>query len=426
LIALAQTHASTRTGRPSSATRGNRIRTRAAISALAAAPLALALAQPARAQDDDGRRFHVEAAVRVGHDTNVAKSSKEAARAAGINPSDTVISPSLTLNILQPLSRQAFYARGLIAADYYSKNDFYNSARSDLNLGFNLHAGPCDGGLDQSFQRNRAAAQALALVATRNIQKTETTSFRAACGRQVGFAPTAEVSHSTGKNSDALLQGSDFETWSYTLGLAYRRPGFGEVSIFGRQADTDNENRVIVVAGVPHQDGYRMTSAGVRYVRRLGARLQGDIEASYTKIEPELAVTEDFSGFTYGLHIDFRPQSRLQTQLAFVREVTPSQQLGASYSVVTTERLQATYELGRRLSVEGGISRADSQYHGAAQLQGITVSDEVFSTLNAGARFALGRRVFLTADTRWEKRNTDVVGLDYSSNLTSVGVAAKF
>src|SRR5436190_13323371 len=91
LIQRSQFHGSILAGRRPSAARGNPMKTRAAISALAALPTVLALAQPALAQDQDGaRRFHVEASVRVGHDTNVAKSSKESARLAGINPADTV------------------------------------------------------------------------------------------------------------------------------------------------------------------------------------------------------------------------------------------------------------------------------------------------------------------------------------------------
>jgi hypothetical protein len=355
----------------------------------------------------------------------VAKASKESARASGIDPSDTITSPTLSANILLPLSRQAFYLRGSVAQDYYSKNDFYNSGRSNLQGGFYLHGGPCDGSLDQTYARNRSAAQALALIATRNIQNTEATSFHATCGRRVGFAPTFDVSHSTGRNSDTLLRESDYETWSYGVGVAYRRTGFGELSLTGHHAETNNKNRLVLVGGVLMEDGYKLNSGGVRYVRRLGARLQGDIEASYTKISPDLPLTPDFAGFTYGVHVDFRPQSRIDTHLSFVREATPSSQLGAAYSIVNTEQFDATYRLGRRLTLDGGVSRAASRYRGAA-LAGGLVSDEVLSAIFAGARFGLGRRIFLTADTRWEKRNTDVVGLDYSENLTSVGVAAKF
>lgn len=393
------------------------------VSALLSAPSLLLFAPLAHAQQT--RHLDIEVAGRVSHDTNVPRASKAVERAAGIDPSDTVFNASISADILVPISRQAFYLRGQVGLDRYSKADFYNTSYFDVDGGFNLHGGPCDGALDQTFRRSRTAAQSIALISKRNVETVEATTFHATCGQRVGFAPDFSVSHATGDNSEVLVKPSNFETWSYSYGIAYRRPGFGQVTVYGSHDKTENKDRLVLIGGVLTHDGYTANSGGVRYERRLGARLSGDVEAGYTRLNSDLPTVNDFHGVTYGAHLEFRPQSRLDTRLTLERAAKPTTQIGAAYSVVTTEQFDTSYELGRRLTVNGGISHVTDHYRGAA-LTGALVSDETLTSYFAGARLGIGRRIFLTADTRWQKRNTNIAGLDYSENLTSVGVAAKF
>jgi hypothetical protein len=397
------------------------------LAALMAAPSLLAFGPVAQAQDDEpARRVSIEVQGRVERDSNVVKASRSVARAAGIDPADTIISPTLAVDIRLPLSRQAFFLRGVAARDFYQENEMFNSNRFDLIGGLNLHAGFCDGTLTQTYQRNRGAAQTIGLVSTRNVQELNSTSGRATCGGAVGLAPTVAVTHAQGENTTPLLATSDFESWSTLVGLAYRRSGFGRLEVYGLRQNTEFPNRLALVGSSLVEDGYELTSGGIRYERRIGARLGGEADFAYTRVEPDVPLTPEFKGATYGVQAEYRASSKLDFTARVERTASPTTQLGATYTIANTGTLDATYAFSSRLKLEAGILRSTNHYKGSALTGGPIVRDETMSAVYGEARWEMNRRVAILGDLRWEDRDTDVAGLDYSSTRVGVGVVGKF
>jgi hypothetical protein len=387
-----------------------------------AASAVLAWAMPAAAQDE--RHIDVELQARVVHDSNVARSSEALAALRGIDTEDTILSPTIVVDILVPVSRQSLFLRGLAARDYYQENSVLDSTRYDIDGGFNLRAGPCTGALTAGYQRRRSDLQDPNFLVVQNIESLKSANAQATCGRAIGFAPTVSVGRTEGENSALLLQDADFESTSASVGIAYRRPNFGQLTLFGRETTTEYPNRMITTGSGTIRDGYDLRAVGVRYERELGSRLEGSVSVSQTSVDPDNPGVPDFEGLTWGADLGYRPSSRLQTRLSFERQANPTLRTGAAYAIDETIELAATYGLGPRLELNAGVLRGTSRYEGAA-LSGNLTKEEI-SALYAGVRWELGRRVALDVDVRHEEREANLPGLDYTSNRIGAAAVAKF
>jgi hypothetical protein len=395
------------------------------IAAAATSALAAALAGSADAQTLS-RHVSIEAQVRALHDTNVARSSEALAALRGVERSDTIISPSLVANILLPVSRQSFFLTGSAGYDYYQRNEFLNSSRSDLTGGMNLHLAMCEGVAATGYKRAQSDLQEISLIATRNIEKTTLARFNVTCGRAVGFAPTFGVSETTTSNSALLLVPSDYHTVSYNYGLAYRRPSLGELSIFGRHDDTTYKHRLVLAGATLQKDGYETDAGGLRFVRRTGARIGGELEIGYTSVKPTAPNLAEFKGMTYRADVDFRASSRVNTALTLERAVEPTIRPGAAFAVDRSAQLTATYALGSRLKLDGGVSDRTSRYKGVGLGGGSDLTKEEIKAIFGALRYDFGRRVALAAELRHEERNANLAGFDYSSNQVGVTAIGKF
>jgi hypothetical protein len=385
--------------------------------------VAISLIAVTSAQAQDKRHVGVEGQVQVLHDSNVSRSNSAVAAARGVDLSDTITTPSLVVDILLPVSRQSLFLVGSAGRQYYQKNDELNSAHYDLTGGARLHASLCQGTLSGAYLYGQSDLRDLTLAATRNVEEARTGTLEVSCGRSAGLAPNFRVSDTKVENSALIL--SDSHTTSTSAGLAYRRPSFGELSVFGQHSKTEYPHRLVLVGTGLGQDGFETDSAGVSFTRRLGARIGGEVSVSYQSVKPEASNLSDFKGVSYSALIDYRVSSRLQTSLQLRRGAEPTIIPGAAYTIDQTIQLSATYAVGSRLNLNAGILRTEDRYKGS----GFGVTDLTQDNLNAiygGARWDFGRRTALAASLRHEERDANVPGFDYSSTQAGVTLIGKF
>lgn len=401
---------------------------RNAIIATGVSVSVLALATAASAQEAAptiSRHITIEAELRAIHDSNVARSSAAIAEARGIERSDWIIMPSLNANILLPVSRQSLFLRGSIGHEYYQRNDVLSAGHYDLIGGVNLNIGLCQGVADIGYQQHQSDLQDLGVLATKNIEKQTTGGLTLTCGRSAGLAPTASIRETKATNSADVLENTDYNSTTYMVGLAYRRPSFGTLTLYGEHVDTEYDNRLVLNgAGDLVTDGYQTDAIGMRYERRLGARIGGEVEIAYTTLDPESVLAPKADGATYRAVVDFRASSRLNTSLRLSRDVQPTIRQGAAYEINQGAELTAVYGIGSRIKVNAGLSHDDNRYKGIT-IPG-QISKETIDAIFAGARWDVGRRIALLGDLRHEERDANVAGFDYSSTQVGISVIGKF
>lgn len=387
--------------------------------------LAIAAGAPATAQN--ARRFKVEAKVSALHDDNISRSNALVAQARGIEQEDVIVSPTLSVDIAQPIGRQALFLTGLVGYNFYQENDQLNRERINLRGGAISTLGPCATTLAGGYNRRQSDLELLEVGVTENVETTTSVSIDGACGRQIGIAPTFSAGREWTENSAALRSTADYTSTTALAGLSYRRPTFGDLTLFGSYGKTEYDRLVPSgVGGALEEDGYEIWGGGMRYTRRIGARLQGTVTAGYTSVEPSASNTDDFQGFTYGADITFKPSGRIETQAAFTRSVKPSSREQTSYSVEENYNLQVRYAIGSRIKLGLGASYADNQYEGVSAGSGLLLTEEQIKSIFASLRLNVSDRLAVMLDATQQERDANVPGFDYTSNRVGLSIVASY
>lgn len=386
----------------------------------------LIFASGAAAQDASGdKKINVQVQLKALYDDNVARSDAATASARGISRDDTIISPSLVADILLPVSRQQLYLRGSIGHDFYQNNDILSSGRYDINGGVNLNIGRCNGSVGLTYREGQSNLADLNVNVTENVEKTTTAAGNLTCGRAAGFAPTVSLEHTTGDNSAPQLHTSDYTSTSGSVGLAYRRPSLGVVTVFYEGNDTEYQERIINIGPRLIKDGYHTDALGISYDRHLGARIGGTVSISYTKLNPDSPFVADFQGMTYTGLVDFRVNSRSMIALNASRQASPATREGAAYNIADHVELTATYGLGSRIALNGGLSWTNNRYKGIVFTPNQLTQQDITAIYGA-VNWSIGRRFGLAFDLRHEQSDANAPGLDYSSNQVGVTAIGKF
>ena len=224
---------------------------------------ALAACGSALAADDN--RVDIDAVVTEAYNSNVAASDAAAAAERGITPSDWIFDPSITVDLLLPISRQAVFLKGSVGYDFYADNHVLDNGDIDLQGGLKGQISTCRGTLTDDFKYAQTELQYLPIAITKNTESDKSIGLDGTWRAQVGFVPTLSVSEDWTNNSSAELLTSDYQDLNLKTGLAYRRPTFGELSAYFSYNQADFPNRDLLVGPATTQDGYKVYGVGVRY-----------------------------------------------------------------------------------------------------------------------------------------------------------------
>lgn len=393
-------------------------------SASCAALAVLGLGAPALAEAP--KLYDAEFGVDVHYDSNVAHSSPAQAALRGVRLNDVIVSPTIHLDLNHALSRQVLFLRGTLSYDGYIHNTHLSDTHSDLTGGVNTVFGPCTGIVDTALIRRESDLEGLALTTAKNTETLVTTGFTQTCARRVGLGPTIDFRQSWAHNSASLMRTSDYRSSVVTAGLAYQRPSFGVLSVFGQYSSTTYQNRFVPTGLGQREDGQTVAAGGVRYVRRLGAKIEGSVSLSYSSLSGRTPGTRGFSGATYALDVSYRVNGRLRLHSNFERALQPSNALNASYTIDRTIEVNADYALGSRKMLSAGISHSDITSRGAAVQSALDLTNEHLTDYYSTLRIPLGRRIYVAFDVREEDRRANLSAFNYWSTRAGLSVGATF
>lgn len=378
-----------------------------------------ALAASAQAQDGGrARGVSIDVSARATYDTNVLRGRD----IPGAKRQDWILSPGVSVDADLPVGRQTFFARAGAFYDFYTDNDRFNRERLTLDGGVASRIARCEATVSVGYARGRSDILSFDLGAENddpeNVLTRTSAGVNLGCPSQFGFSPTAGYRRSRTENSALLRSGLDADTNSYNLGLAYRRPGLGAVSVFGDRSETTYRN-------VPGDVGFDVDSFGASYAREFGTRLKGAVRVASTKVEPRGSGARSFSGATYGGDVTARLTPRLDLVASYDKRIDPGQRVGAQYSVRQGAAVRLNYSLGTRVTVGAGVSRDKLRSEGGL----VPVPDsrvEALDSVFASARYQAGRRWALVGDVRHDKRDSNRTEFNYTGTRASVTAVLSF
>ncbi|MEO9213187.1 MAG: hypothetical protein ABI242_08600, partial [Caulobacteraceae bacterium] len=298
------------------------------------------------------------------YDSNVSGGNSDLAAAKGLKPADEIFAPSVNLNIVRPVGREVVFLQASAGYDFYRVNSILNRERIDLRGGVSGRVAACNATVTGDYDRFQSNLGDLSRLAVKNTVDHESIGLDGSCGRPIGLAPTFSVNQNWTANSSLQQSFSNSNSTTASGGLAYRRPTFGSLSVFGQYTTTTYPNRGNLIGFPGISSGYTSWAGGLRFERRLGARIQADATLSYTSLSPDIAGTGGFKGLTYSGDITYRASRRLSGNLDFQRGPVPSNRLNSLYSLNQSLGAAVSYEAGPRVTLRLGASYVTEGYGG--------------------------------------------------------------
>lgn len=163
-------------------------------------------------------------------------------------------------------------------------------------------------------------------------------------------------------------------------------------------------------------DGYEVV-VGTRL--DLSGVLSGDIFAGYRSQDYEDAQLETISGPTVGAELTWNMSKLTTIKGSVSRTVMETTQTGASGYFNTGAGLSVDHELLRNLLIGGNLSAANQKYRGNGR------DDNVYE-LGIYAKYLLNRRLYISADYDFTRRNSNAAASSYSKNAFMVKLTTQF
>lgn len=361
------------------------------------------------------------------HDSNIARSDATLAAQRGIKPEDVVFTPSLTFDLLLPISRQSFFLTGTAGYDFHQENDRLDSERLTVNSGFNARFGRCNGVIAGGYSRSQSDLQDLTLVNPENIREVTSADISLGCSRATGLGGQLSLGQEWGKNSNLLQKQSNYETTSGQASITYARPRLGTLTFFAQRQRTEFDD----VVGTISKAGYDLTAYGASFDRRLGARIQGTLSVSYSKVDPlnstPAAASSDYTGMTYGADFSFKATDRLEALLTYERSIVPSARIGKLYDIEEDARIEARYQLGSRFQIGLGGQLLDVESEGTTlPATGLLLTDSRTKIAFGSLTFKQSQRTSLRLDVSREEREANSPIYEYSTTRVAVTADVAF
>ncbi|NNM77248.1 outer membrane beta-barrel protein [Sphingomonas sp. ID1715] len=396
-------------------------------------------AAPRAPSGPPARSIGIRAAVDVSYDSNAFGLSDaliRQGRLAGRSKDDISITPSLQLDITQPFGRQAAYLRGTIGYDFYLQNSQLQRERIQLDGGVNLQVGHgCSGGVNAAYGRFKSNSGDVFVLGDepliRDINTQETLVFggRAQCGGAIGITPAIGYQHSQIRNDSRFFKLNDSNSDSFDGSIGYSRPSLGRISLYGTYTTAKYLNRTVIglpgpIPGIP-TDGVESYSAGVRFERQIGTRVQGSIAGGYSWVNPKNIFSNKFRGSSYSASLNIRPFDAMSLDLLASREAETTNAVFASYSITEIYALNGTYRLNRKMSANFGSSYQSRDYRGRfATVDGAaTLGEDKFVRAYVGLAYDLNRRLRLNGLVSQQRRKADNPLFNYNNTTVSLGAS---
>lgn len=379
-------------------------------------------------QDGPRRTLSIRPTLQLIYDSNVFKVNRQSALPAGPLVDDVSISPGVNLDISLPIGRQRVFLSGFAGYDFYVSNSRLDRERIGLNGGADVRPfGTCVTTFVVDYGRTQGdLANGLSLFAVPNTEERVTLGADARCGGAIGLQPGVGYRHQRINNSNNVFQTNNSTSDTYTASLAYVRPSFGSLSIYGNYSKGRFDDRVPIAPGIPVtlREGIETYGAGLRYERQIGARLRGWVSGGYTWVNPNVG-GETFRGASYAAALDYQASERFALSFNAARTAELPNLINVLYAINDSFSLNGSYRLNPRISLNAGVNYQDRKLRASQALVGVpfvATSDELLQ-LSAGAGYDLGRRLRLNLGFTRQQRRSDNDFFRYNANMIQLGAS---
>ena len=358
--------------------------------------------------------------------SNIAGSNAALAASRGLKREDQVYAPSANLNFVEPMGGLSLFLAGQAGYDFHQQNSVLDRERINLQGGADAQLDVCQATLVGSFSRQQSDLIDLNVGTTKNAQQIVSAEADATCNQSGVITPSLSVVQSWSTDTASQYQIQDYHSLGVNGSVQYKAGEFGAISLIGSYVRTDYPHRVFLIGGVPETDGYNLYSGGVHYERTFDARFDLGLSLSETSLSPDNNIGQGFDGLTYDATLAYHPDARLTFNLGFSRAATPSNRLGASYSINQAYQGSVGYRITSRLTATLGAQETHRDLRGAALVFGTDISKETDRSFYGSLAFNATPTFSVSLNAGQDQRHADVLGYSYSGGHVGLSVTKAF
>ncbi len=386
-------------------------------------PLAVGYSGSVSAQNTEvARKIRVGVSASSVYDDNVLRLPDAVASPAGGTRDDFRFTPSLDIDIVQPIGRQSVFLSGGLGYDFYRSNKQLESERINLEGGGNLRFGAgCSSRVSLSFARQQSnLADFGRLNGIPNVEKSLGAGGSFSCGSGLGIQPTLTYDFEKVSNGAARLEANGYRAQTVGATIAYARPSLGELGVYASYRNGVYPKRVLLTG---RADGIKVYSGGLNFSRDIGTQLKGSVSLGYTIVDPKEQFVRNFKGASWSADLDWAPNDALHLSIGLGREVQQSNLLDVSYSVNQNVGVTGAYALNRQMQLTFSASRDKRKLEASRQFPGnIGLTSDKTSSLGAGFRFQPQGRIGFSFDLRGVKRQSAFRQFNYDNVSATLSV----
>ena len=365
------------------------------------------------------------------YDSNVARSNGVGAAIRGLQGSDVIFAPSLTVDYNSYVGRQGIALTSYLGYDYYQKNTPLRAEHIDVAASINKALGKCLVGARVGYDRGQSKLDDLVLTVTKNIIQTYTVGANETCATTSGLTESLQVQYSGASNSAASLV--DYNTTGVSGSVGYGNRALGNISLVVNYTKTSYQNNVTTASLFGTPNGLESVGVGVQFSRPIGNRLAGEAGLFYTSSKSDQGPTGtrvqngSFDGFTSNVGLTYKIGPRLVLNGTYARAVQATIRQDAGYSINNLANLTADYTVSSRIRLNLGGSWSREDFRGRNPLSPQIAPDRVdLKTFYAGVSVKVGRNSSVSGDVHHEVSSTDLALFNFTSDRVSLTLATSF
>ncbi|MGE0312094.1 MAG: outer membrane beta-barrel protein [Lautropia sp.] len=401
---------------------------------------ALAGAAPsARAQDAQGDVISLTAGISVTRDSNVARvpDNFDVSQFGASSKADTYLKGSLGVNFDRQISQQRITANAQV--DAFKYNDYSNFDNVGYRAGVNYDwviGRPFFGQVGFNLYRYEPAIQDNLVVAqdgkpVRNQIDRQFLYFSGGMRFTPSWSAIARVDFDRRRNSLVTSQYADSDLNGYEIGTRYA-PGTGtEIDLVYRRVSGDYLNlQTISINGEPQfatNNDYKQDAilARIRYRPSEDSLLAGRIGLTKRAYD-QSGDARDFNGVTTGFDVEWAPTGATTMRVSVLRDIEPQDGTTvASYAETTLFALRPSIRLTGKITVSPFFEYVERKYKGEV-LSTASNRKDTQQTLGVGVNYEFRRNLNFLLDVRREERDSNLAAADFTANVFTVGLQARF
>lgn len=401
-----------------------------------ALPLVLALCFGSKAMaqtppgDTSSRDIRFGVGVVAEHRTNSVGTSKASASARGLVPEDWITRPTVRIDAIQPIGRNALYVAGNAGYTFHRNNKRLDAGVVDLSGGGVANLSSCQTSAFGSYKRFQSEVGDLIGTVSKNISTRRSIGASVQCGRATGFSTIATVGREWRSNSAPLIRESDGDTDSASLAVGYSNYSLGDIQLVGSYTESSYPNRI---TGVPPATMIGQTviirTLGASYEKDIGPKLhvQGQLSRTFVKRSSSpTGVNPKFESNTYSAALTYKVSPRLDLQISGDRAITPSNLVGKLYDKATDSAVLLHYRVGTNLNLTLGAERNDTIANTDGSLASLTYTKSREDSVHGAIRYNRAKLGSISLELRRVERDTDLAAYNYSDTRLALTLDASF